>query len=386
MHILVIASFYPSPVRTQTGIFFKEQVAALRKAGHQVGVIVAPRLWETVGYIRTNGKLPNLKTSVDEGDGVYRMHWGWFPRVFPLICATLHGSAGIRAFDRYVQEQGMPDLIHAHNIFYAGYMAVRIADRHNLPVVLTEHSTNYLRGRIFLPGQHIIVRYTLDRLNASFAVGQRLANKLNERYTPNKAVDVLHNIVDTDFFDQVDSDDVFTFVALGQMKPRKRFHLLIEAFSQSFRERNARLIIGGDGPDYSRLVDLAESLGVSEQVELPGLLNREQVRDIIQTSHVVVSSSIIETFGVTLIESMSCGKPVIATRSGGPEDFVTPEVGILIPTDDVTALADAMKTIFDNYEQYDAKAIRAYCINNFSEESIVEQLDSIYRHVTHTTP
>lgn len=83
---------------------------------------------------------------------------------------------------------------------------------------------------------------------------------------------------------------------------------------------------------------------------------------------------------------MSCGKPVIATRSGGPEDFVTPEVGILIPTDDVTALADAMKTIFDNYEQYDAKAIRAYCINNFSEESIVEQLDSIYRHVTHTTP
>ena len=85
---------------------------------------------------------------------------------------------------------------------------------------------------------------------------------------------------------------------------------------------------------------------MSTQVEFPGLLNREEVRNIIQESHVVVSSSIIETFGVTLIEGMSCGKPVIATRSGGPEEFVTPEVGILIPTDDITALANAMKSMF----------------------------------------
>ena len=269
MHILVLVSFYPSSVRTQTGVFFKEQVAALRKAGYRVGVIVAPRLWETLGYVRDNHKLPNLRTAVDEGDGVYRMHWGWFPRIFPLICATLHSSAGMRAFERYVQEHGMPQLIHAHNIFYAGYMAVRIAEKHKLPVVLTEHSTNYLRGRIFLPGQHMIVRYTLNRLDASFAVGQRLANKLNERYTPNIPVNVLHNIVDTEFFDQVDSNGMFTFVALGQMKPRKRFHLLIEAFSGAFRGRDARLIIGGDGPELRSFGRLSQLIGCEHTGRIP---------------------------------------------------------------------------------------------------------------------
>ena len=381
MHILVFPSFYPSPVRPQSGIFFKEQVMALRKAGHQVGVIVAPRLWETLGYIRDNRKLPNLITAVDEGDSVYRMHWGWFPRVFPLICAALHGDAGFRAFNRYVQEQGMPDLIHAHNTFYSGYMAVRIAKKYDLPVVLTEHSSNFLRGRIFLPGQHMVVKYTLNRVDAAFAVGQRLANKINKRYHPPEPLNVIKNIVDTEFFQPSPRNQSrpFTFAAVGQMKPIKRYDLLIDAFGKAFKGQDVRLVIGGRGSEQATLIAQATRLGIHDQVELPGLLSRDEVRDLFQHAHVVVSSSDIETFGITLIEGMSCGKPVISTRSGGPEDFVTPDVGILVPTDDIDALSGAMQTMINNYDDYKPKLIRTYCEENFSERSIVGQLETIYQ-------
>lgn len=382
MHILVFPSFYPSPVRPQTGIFFKEQVAALRKAGHRVGVLVAPRLWETLGHIRDERELPNLTSATHQGDNVYRMHWGWFPRVFPLICAALHGDAGFRAFDRYRRENGMPDLIHAHNTFYSGYMAVRIGRKYCLPVVLTEHSSNYLRGRIFLPGQHIVVKHTHQHIDAALAVGSRLADYLNDRYAPPTPFASIGNIVDTDFFQPaVAPVRTFTVAAVGQLKPIKRFDLLIKAFAQAFKGDNARLVIGGRGNLQDQLAQIADAQGVQAQVELPGLLSREAVRDLFQQAHVVVSSSDVETFGITLIEAMSCGKPVIATRSGGPQDFVTPDVGMLVATNDVDALASALQEMYDHYNRYDAGYIREYCLKHYGETSIVQQLEATYQRV-----
>lgn len=307
------------------------------------------------------------------------MHWGWFPRIFPLICAVLHSGAGFRAFERYIKEQGIPDIIHAHNTFYSGYMAVKIAERYDVPVVLTEHSSNFLRGRIFLPGQHIVVNYTLKRVDMAFAVGRRLSDYINERYDPPKRLGVVSNIVDTDFFQPVPPNgEQFTFAAVGQMKPIKRYDLLVSAFAQAFKGQPVRLVIGGRGTEREKMIALSTLLGVRDQVELPGMLSREEVRDLFQRAHVVVSSSDVETFGITLIEGMSCGKPVIATKSGGPEDYVTPEVGMLSPTDNVDAFASAMQHMRDTYEQYDPKFIRDYCVENFSEATVMQKLETVY--------
>jgi L-malate glycosyltransferase len=379
LHILVIASFYPSEIRPQTGIFFKAQVQALRKAGHQVGVIVAPRLWETLGHIR---QYKRWDTLTHEDDVIYRMHRGWFPRIFPLICAGWHGYEGLKAFETYIAEQGRPDIIHAHNIFYAGYMAVRIARQHTIPTVLTEHSSNFILGRIFLPGQHIVVKHTLKQINAIFAVGRRLAETINRRYQPENPVSILHNVVDIDYFVPKSSDNSeFIFAAVGAMRSLKRFDLLITAFAKAFKGQPVKLYIGGDGQQLDNIRTLIGDLDVANQVELLGYLRHKDVLELFQKADAIVSSSDDETFGVTLIEAMSCGKPVIATRSGGPEDFVTDEVGLLVPRDDPDALSDALQTMLQNYESYDALRIREYCIEMFSEATIVHKLETIYQQL-----
>lgn len=382
MHILLIPSFYPSEIRPTTGIFFIDQLNAMRSIGHQVGVLVAPRLYETLDYIRTNRKLAPLMQKQHGGYDLYRLHSLWVPRFFPLISAMIYERTAKIAFDRYCQEHGIPDVIHAHNIFYGGYMAVRIAKKHSIHTILTEHSTNFLRGRIFLPGQHMIAKYTLQHVNQSFAVGKRLADTLNTKYKPNNLVEVIANIVDTDYFVPGKHESIFTFATVGQLTKRKRFDLLINAFTQAFRNQPINLYIGGNGKEYNNLESLINSLGMQSQITLLGHLSRPQVRDLFQQAHVVVSSSNIETFGVTLIEAMSCGNPVIATRSGGPEQFVTPENGILTPVDDQEGLADALIKIYQTYDSYDKEKIRQMCIENFGQYAIAKQLETIYlKHI-----
>lgn len=387
MHILVLPSYYPSIIRPYMGIFFQQQAEALHRAGHKVGVLVAPRIRETLHYVQHQHTLPNLKTASVETDimlPVYRMHWGWFPRVFPRFCAWLTAPAGFRAFSCYCEENGTPDVIHAHNIFYGGYMAVRIREKFGVPVVLTEHSSNFLRGRIFLPGQHTIARYTLKGMNAAFAVGPVLSARLTE-YHAIRPVGVIPNIVNTDFFSPGGSvSHPFTFAVITiKLIPLKGIDILLNAFAKVFRRQAVRLLVVGDGGDRTRLELLAQQLGVTTQVEFRGQLPREQVRDVLRQSQVIVSSSYIETFGITLVEAMACGKPVVATQSGGPEYFVNERNGLLVPSGDVDALAAALCEMVENYSRFDASAIRAECVANYSEAAVVSKLEAVYDQVVH---
>ena len=379
MHILILASFYPSEVRPHTGIFFQDQARALQKAGHQVTVLVLPRIRESLHTLRYQRALPPITLEGDDDLPVYRMHYGWFPRVFPSTCASLVKHFGMKAFEQVYNDRGKPDVVHAHNIFYAGYLAVRIQNAHKIPVVLTEHSTNHLRGRMFLPGQKRIIRYTLENIDLPMAVGKALMDKLNT-YQPDNRVGLIDNMVNINSFELSPSPDEgrFTFAGVGDLNKRKNYPLLIHAFAQEFRGRDARLIIGGGGPMHKKLHSLINELGLTDQVELAGRLTREQVRSLFQNSHAIISSSNVETFGITLIEAMACGRPVIATASGGPQGFVNEINGILVPVNDVDAMAQAMWHMYENYSMYDPAQIRAFCENRFAEEVIVSRLQTIY--------
>ena len=88
-----------------------------------------------------------------------------------------------------------------------------------------------------------------------------------------------------------------------------------------------------------------------------------------------------ETFGVVYIEAMAAGLPVIATRCGGPEDFVTEENGILIPVDDAAALTDAMEHMMLHRREYDSASISADIRRKFAPETIAARLTDIYKTV-----
>ena len=88
-----------------------------------------------------------------------------------------------------------------------------------------------------------------------------------------------------------------------------------------------------------------------------------------------------ETFGVVLIESLACGRPVVCTDSGGPRDFVHKEQGVIVKEHESDALAKGMEHVILNYNSYNQKELISYCRENFNEHKIASEMMEMYHNV-----
>jgi glycosyltransferase involved in cell wall biosynthesis len=123
------------------------------------------------------------------------------------------------------------------------------------------------------------------------------------------------------------------FLCLGALTERKNVLRLADAFG---RLGEGRLTFVGDGP-------LRQRLEGRQGVELAGSVAHGEVPARIAASHVVCQPSLIEPFGQAVLEAMACGRSVVATRIGGPPEFVPPDAGLLVDPLDVDALVGALR-------------------------------------------
>jgi glycosyltransferase involved in cell wall biosynthesis len=384
MHILIVMSNYRSVQDPLANGLFHEQALALHRAGHQVGVISAPRIEVTLSKLRQMRRLSDLQMSLDVIDGlpVYRMHWGWFPARFRRIRDAFYALAAQQASARYCREQGRPDVLHANNLLYGGYLATTIKARFEIPVVLLEHDSRHFQMPEKIPVP--LLKRTLKHIDKVLVVSPKLHEPLMRLQVPQQP-EVVGNPVDADFFTPAPewqpSDHPFTFTLIARLDQNKAVDVLLQAIALLPRRGALRFLIAGDGKKRQELEELANILGIQHVVQFLGWQSRTQIRDLIQHSHVVVSSSHVETFGITLIEALACGKPVVATRSGGPESFVNERNGLLVPVQDPAALAGAMQSVIENYSRFDAAQIRAECVQKFGQLAFVRRLENAYDSV-----
>lgn len=378
-HVLVIPSWYPSSTDEVRGSFFREQALALSRHGCRIGVIYPQlpllRQWR-VTFTMSRGL-------TEENDkGVLTLRW------HGLLPINSHGyiKLGLRLYREYVARHGKPDLIHAHSTLYGGLLAYRIKERFNVPFIITEHSSAFARGRV----QH------LQRAAASRAVAsasKRIAvsgnlRELLQHFFGDRAGEwvTLPNIVNKRFTNPALTTSArdkppFAFLCISALITDKAVDTLVTAFAEAFKGTSTVLRIGGDGPERERLETFVEKLDVSEQIKFLGPLTRQQVVAELARADAFVISSRYETFGVVVIEALAMGKPVVATRCGGPESIIRPQDGMLVPTDDIPALAKALCYVYQNIDDYDPKAIRQACIDRFGEEVVTDKLKQIYRSV-----
>lgn len=385
MHILIIPSWYPTSPHDITGSFFREQALALEKQGCKVGVISLQlrslRNWLSV----FTGKY-NLNMEVDQGVLTYRKHGMiWFPRI-PKLQAWLWGKKAMQVFEQYINQNGKPDIIHVHSMLYGGWAAKVISDRFQIPYVVTEHSSSFARGLV-TKAQKNLAQPIAESAKKKFAVSGALAKLLTEAFVANNiAWEVMPNIAHSRFFNQhVEKRGAlkpFVFINIALLTPIKGGRILINAFAKALGSQpNLELKIGGDGSELAALMSLTNELGIADKVEFLGMLSREQVADQISSVDAFVLSSMYETFGIVVIEALALGKPVIATRCGGPEDIVREEDGILIPTNDEAALAEAMLSLYNNRQKYKSDEIRISCRARYSEPVIAKKLMRAYDEI-----
>ena len=280
---------YPGPEDPDLGVFVAQLEQALRERGNEVERAVLDT--------RSGGK-----------------------RRYGTLAARAMRAA--RRFD--------PDVVYAHFLVPSGLLA-GLASR--APLVLTAHGRD-VRNVGAVPGIRSLTRLTVRRAKAVIAVSDYLRRELEAKVPEARGkTEVIDSGVDLERFRvEPAPNGEPSFLCLGALTERKNVVRLADAFG---RLGTGKLTFVGDGPLRSRLEGrpAVELLPPAVHGEIPAR---------IAAARVVCQPSLVEPFGQAVLEAMACGRPVVATRIGGPPEFVPPEAGILVDPLDVEALTAAL--------------------------------------------
>ena len=380
MHILIIPSWYSTDSNSFTGSYFREQAHALSKEGHKVNIVYIENRYTSKLF----SKMP-VQMYADNGFKVYTIQLPLSVKGIIYFFPGLISFIGIHLFEYYCKQEGSPDLLHAHSAKYAGFIASVLNKRFAVPYVLTEHLSKLIKKNIPFH-QKSIFKAGYKNARRIFAVSNSLAGAMKPLVS-GRNIEIFENMVDEEFFNIPENaipETPFIFTAIGNLIDIKGDDLLIKAFYQSQKNKNAKLLIAGEGNARKKLQRLITQLELENQVSFLGSLSREEVKRLLQSSHVLVSSSLYETFGITLIEAMACGLPVLSTRSGGPDTIVTIETGLLVKPGDIAQLAGGLKMIRENYPSYNKGVIRKSCIEKYGKKHTIEKLLNAYHETLQT--
>lgn len=383
MHVLIIPSWYPETPEDVDGIFFRQQAQALQRSGLKVGV-TAPlfRSLRRTKSIVTGGYGIHHYVEENIPTYVYKSMY-FFPRM--SLDRTRWVNAGKKLFEHYVRDHGYPDIIHAHAMNFGGILAHAIHEQTGIPYVITEHSSTYARKLIHnwqWDAMHLSAQKCASRIAVSkhfCTLLEKIYRGLEWKYIPNILSAQASEVFD--FYNKLQNSH-FTFCSVAHLNFNKGFDILLPAFAKVLEKYpDIRLEIGGTGLAAPQLHELTKQLNIQDSVNFLGGLQYHEVLNLMRRSDAFVLASRNETFGMVFIEALSQGLPVIATRCGGPESIVTEENGLLVPTEDIDALAQAMIDLYENRQNYHSESLRNDCINEFSEASIVNKITEEYKNV-----
>lgn len=369
-HILFIPSWFS---RTGVdGMFIREHARMTALAGHQVGLIYVER-----APVRSS-------RSIDwwtESEMKFGVLCAWQP---PKIPGLIHvwKKQYLNLLRAYIRLYGTPDLIHAHG-YVAGFAAEFLSAQLSIPFVLTEHSTNLPAGTV--PWYHRrLLRLAYTRSNALIAVSEYLRKAMLPFAGPSKEVYVIPNPVDLSRFTigSAQSDqDILRILSVGSLDSRKNYQLLLRATALTTQHVQVKII--GSGPRRELLLELARGLGIEDRVSMISPVSDEELLAHLHAADVFISTSTMENFGVAIAEALACGIPVIVTQSGGPEEFVSENAGIIVPADDVQALVMAITEIAESEGKFVAAEIRK-TVEVFDFPKVSSRVTKIYHSVLGT--
>jgi glycosyltransferase involved in cell wall biosynthesis len=265
------------------------------------------------------------------------------------------------------------DVIHA-NFFMSGLAALKVKDTLSIPLVTTFHALGRVRrlhqgsADGFADDRFVIEDELVRRSDAIIAECPQDVDDLVNLYNADPArIETVPCGFDAQEFFPVErtsarralgwSNDHFTVLQLGRLVPRKGIENVILGVSR-LRQRygiHAHLyIVGGNSeapneqatPEISRLRRIAEQAGVSDLTAFVGRRGRAQLRLFYGAADVFVTTPWYEPFGITPVEAMACGVPVIGAEVGGIRSTVVDGMtGFLVPARDPDALAERLAAL-----------------------------------------
>ena len=379
MKILIIPSWYTHTYGGEiVGIYIKEQAIALAEAGFDVSIISVQEIGikQLLKYKKNDFKNDFW---IDKKVKIYRLQYLTFPALF-TVKKIIKLFLFKRIFKQFLKrEKKLPNLVHLHS-FINGELAIWLKRKYKIPYLITEHSSTIKSNNLKI-SQENLARKVFEQSNYNIAVSEKLMSILKKKF--DKIFHLVPNMVDCNLFIKSNSkrkQNEFHFVCVGMLRKIKNHDLLLKAFARAFEnDPRAKLTIVGEGEERDRLEKLIVDLNLQSKVVLYGEANRPQLIEILQRSDAFVLASRSENLPLAMIEAMSCGLPLLITKSNGPEMLVPNEkIGILSEIDEDDLTKNLLKI---TQNKYDNEYIRDYTRSLFDNKVIIKKISSIYKTI-----
>jgi N-acetyl-alpha-D-glucosaminyl L-malate synthase BshA len=315
------------------GVHIHTLAKELVKEGHEVYVITYPH--------------KNIK----DIDGIHVI--GTKGLNIPGLRGLLFKINAKKALKKLVEKENI-DIIHGHYLFPAGLAAVEVGKDKNIKTYVTAHGSDmfemYKKQFFMRP----IIKKVLKKADIVLAVSNSLKNEILDTNVENikEKTRLYWNSVDISKFRETNGDEfkkelnlsdkpIVLFV--GNIIKRKNVLSLLE--SKKISKVDYQLVIVGNGPLLKKLKEKVRKEKIQDVI-FTG--SRNDIEKIIPSSDLLILPSFSESFGLVLIEALSCTKPVIGSNVGGIKEIISPDVGILINPHDYNEIAIAIEKILSN--------------------------------------
>ncbi|MBP1969590.1 N-acetyl-alpha-D-glucosaminyl L-malate synthase BshA [Virgibacillus natechei] len=285
------------------------------------------------------------------------------------------------------------DILHVHYAMPHAISAILARDiaEHDVKIVTTLHGTDITVLGIDHTFKKMI-KYGIEQSDAVTAVSKSLVNQTKDRLEVNKDISVIYNFVNEQEYFKKEmpfikqqygiNPDEKVIIHISNFRKVKRTEDVIQTFYMINKQINSKLLLVGDGPDYSAANELVNKLGIANRVLFLG--KQKNISDLLSIADLKLLLSEKESFGLVLLEAMACEVPCIGTNVGGiPEVITHNETGYIVELGDrnkaakyaVHLLSDA-----DLLRKFSRNAL-AHAENYFHSEKIVNQYSTLYDKV-----
>lgn len=284
------------------------------------------------------------------------------------------------------------DLLHVHYAIphaSAAYMAKQILKKEgkDIPIITTLHGTDITlvgRDKTYAP----VVAFSINQSDAITAVSENLRDETYKIFRIEKEIEVIYNFVDVHRFRRKPIDAFRKVIApegerilmhASNFRKIKRVQDVVHIFAEIKKEKPAKLLFVGDGPERSTAEDLARELGVCDDIRFLG--KQEQMEDILAIADLFLLTSEYESFGLAALEAMAAGVPVVSTNAGGLSEInIDGETGFMANVGDIETMSrQALSIIREDKVLKGFKDRAAHHARKFDIHTIVPLYEHLYQ-------
>lgn len=382
LHSLFLSAWYPNRNDAMSGLFVRKHAEAVSRYCKVTVVYV-----HSDPSIRSNELIVQNYQQVKE-ILVYYPGGKNFPgrilKPFRFFFAYFQGLKWV------FKMEGRPSLTHVNILTRTALPALFLKIFYRIPYVVTEHWSRYLPSR---NAYHGMLRKWLTRIVVREAalimpVSKSLQQAMIMHGLQNQHYNVINNVVDDFFFKTVSPEKTqvvkkqILHISCFDDEP-KNITGMLRAIKELSMERNDFVLtIAGTGKDELKIKTMARQLQFPEgMIVFTGELAPPDIAAEFAKTDFFVLFSTNENAPVVISESLACGKPVVSTNVGGIPEMLDSSNSILIHPKDEKALKEALNTMLDHYQEYDAQKIRMAAYPKYSYEKVGITIFESYKQV-----